>query len=199
MEIIKDLKPVIRKYKFTHWNCCEFTAIEDEFNSKYIEEVIERALDKALSSPTWTGGTDNPFKELADYLNTHSESKNYIIKKMYDYLGITELKNNMIENIKNSGQLKGFRGNKKPINKISQNARADGYLALRDYLEKGYLKLTDKNAIRQLEYIKKIYRPNGLISIQDKGVLLSSIQYSLLLKLIKKIIVFLYCCIRYSL
>ena len=31
MEIIKDLKPVIRKYKFTHWNCCEFTAIEDEF------------------------------------------------------------------------------------------------------------------------------------------------------------------------
>ena len=88
-------------------------AIEDEFNSKYIEEVIERALDKALSSPTWTGGTDNPFKELADYLNTHSESKNYIIKKMYDYLGITELKNNMIENIKNSGQLKGFRGNKK--------------------------------------------------------------------------------------
>ena len=88
-------------------------AIEDEFNSKYIEEVIERALDKALSSPTWTGGTDNPFKELADYLNTHSESKNYIIKKMYDYLGITELKNNMIENIKDSEQLKGFRGNKK--------------------------------------------------------------------------------------
>lgn len=88
-------------------------AIEDEFNSEYIEEVIERALDKALSSPTWTDGTDNPFKELADYLNTHSERKNYIIKQMYDYLGITELKNNMIENIKDSEQLKGFRGNKK--------------------------------------------------------------------------------------
>lgn len=62
----------------------------------------------------------------------------------------------------------GFRGNKKAASKYAFNARADGYLALKDYLEKGYLKLTDKNTIRQLEYIKKIYRPNGLISIQDK-------------------------------
>lgn len=62
----------------------------------------------------------------------------------------------------------GFRGAKKAISKFALNARADGYLALREYLEKGYLKLTDKNAIRQLEYIKKIYKPNGLIAIQDK-------------------------------
>ena len=31
MEIIKDLNPGIGKYKFTHWNCCEFTALENEF------------------------------------------------------------------------------------------------------------------------------------------------------------------------
>ena len=62
----------------------------------------------------------------------------------------------------------GFRGAKKPLSKFALNARADGYLALRDYLEKGYLKLTDKNTIRQLEYIKKVYKPNGLIAIQDK-------------------------------
>ncbi len=62
----------------------------------------------------------------------------------------------------------GFRGAKKPLSKYALNARADGYLALREYLEKGYLKLTDKNTIRQLEYIKKIYKPNGLIAIQDK-------------------------------
>jgi len=62
----------------------------------------------------------------------------------------------------------GFRGAKKPLSKYALNARADGYLALKEYLEKGYLKLTDKNAIRQLEYLKKCYRPNGLISIQDK-------------------------------
>ena len=31
MEIIKDLNPGIRKYKFTHYNCCEFTAFENEF------------------------------------------------------------------------------------------------------------------------------------------------------------------------
>ena len=62
----------------------------------------------------------------------------------------------------------GFRGASKPMSKFAINARADGYLALRDFLEKRYLKLTDKNAIRQLEYIKKIYKPNGLIAIQDK-------------------------------
>ncbi|MBQ2983388.1 MAG: PBSX family phage terminase large subunit [Candidatus Gastranaerophilales bacterium] len=62
----------------------------------------------------------------------------------------------------------GFRGAKKANSKYSLNARADGYLALRDYLEKGYLKLKDKNTIRQLEFIKKIYKPNGLIAIQDK-------------------------------
>ncbi len=62
----------------------------------------------------------------------------------------------------------GFRGVKKAVSKFALNARADGYLALKDYLDKGYLKLSDKNALRQLEYIKKIYKPNGLIAIQDK-------------------------------
>jgi len=62
----------------------------------------------------------------------------------------------------------GFRGAKKSISKFAINARADGYLALKDFIDKGYLKLTDKNTIRQLEYIKKVYKPNGLISIQDK-------------------------------
>lgn len=62
----------------------------------------------------------------------------------------------------------GFRGAKKAISKYSINARSDGYLALSEYLNNGYLKLSDKNCIRQLEYIKKIYKPNGLIAIQDK-------------------------------
>lgn len=35
MEIIKDLNPEIRKYKFIHWGCCEFTALENEF--KFVE------------------------------------------------------------------------------------------------------------------------------------------------------------------
>ena len=61
-----------------------------------------------------------------------------------------------------------FRGAKRPISKFALNARADGYLAFKDYIEKGYLKLTDKNASRQLEYIKKTYKPNGVIAIQDK-------------------------------
>ena len=31
MEIIKDLNSGTRKYKFIHWGCCEFIAIENEF------------------------------------------------------------------------------------------------------------------------------------------------------------------------
>ena len=50
MEIIKDLKPVLRKYKFTHWNCCEFTAIEDEF--KWVVGKYKVSLSKFL----WGGG-----------------------------------------------------------------------------------------------------------------------------------------------
>ncbi len=61
-----------------------------------------------------------------------------------------------------------FRGAKKAISKYALNARADGYLALAEYISKGYLKISDKNTLRQLEYIKKIYKPNGLIGIQDK-------------------------------
>ena len=88
-------------------------AVEEEFNSPYIEKVIGRALDKALASPTWTGGTDNPFKELVDYLNTHQDRRNYIIAKMWQYLGIDKLKQNMIKNITNSEQLKNFKNSRK--------------------------------------------------------------------------------------
>lgn len=31
MEIIKNLDPGIRKYRFTHYDCCEFTALPNEF------------------------------------------------------------------------------------------------------------------------------------------------------------------------
>lgn len=88
-------------------------AVEEEFNSPYIEKVIGRALNKALASPTWTGGTDNPFKELVDYLNAHKDRRNYIIVKMWQYLGIDKLKQNMIENITNSEQLKNFKNSRK--------------------------------------------------------------------------------------
>ena len=62
----------------------------------------------------------------------------------------------------------GFRGAGKPKSKGSGNERADGYTALKDYIENGWLKLTDENAARQLEYIKRVYKPSGLTFIQDK-------------------------------
>ena len=88
-------------------------AIEEEFNSEYMKKVIGRALDKALASPTWTSGNDNPFKELVDYLNAHKDRRNEILDKMWQYLGIDKLKQNMVENIVNSEQLKNFKNSRK--------------------------------------------------------------------------------------
>lgn len=62
----------------------------------------------------------------------------------------------------------GFRGAGKANRKNAINRRADGYLTVKEYLENGWLKLNCKDAIRQIEYIKKIYKPSGLIQIQDK-------------------------------
>ena len=49
MEIIKDLNPGIRKFRFTHYNCCEFTAFENEFNwvvGQYNETVASVVCPK---------------------------------------------------------------------------------------------------------------------------------------------------------
>lgn len=62
----------------------------------------------------------------------------------------------------------GFRGAGKARNPNAGNARADGYLAVKDFLENIWLKLTCENSCRQLEYIKKVYKPSGIIFIQDK-------------------------------
>ena len=62
----------------------------------------------------------------------------------------------------------GFRGAGKPKLKGSGNQRADGYTALKDFIENGWIKLTCENTARQLEYIKRVYKPSGLTYIQDK-------------------------------
>ena len=44
MEIIKDLRPCNKKYKFIHTNCCEFIANGDEFTwtcGRYNETVAK--------------------------------------------------------------------------------------------------------------------------------------------------------------
>lgn len=62
----------------------------------------------------------------------------------------------------------GFRGAGKPKAKGSGNQRADGYLALKEFIENGWLRLTCENSARQIEYLKRVHRPNGLTYIQDK-------------------------------
>ena len=68
MEIIKDLNPGIGKYKFTHWNCCEFTAFENEFKwvvGKYNEttaSVVCKDDDGNELGATYSSGFDLPDK-----------------------------------------------------------------------------------------------------------------------------------------
>ena len=62
----------------------------------------------------------------------------------------------------------GFRGAQKPKEKGAGNQRADGYIATKDFIENGWLKLTCENSARQLEYLKRVYKPSGLTYIQDK-------------------------------
>lgn len=62
----------------------------------------------------------------------------------------------------------GFRGAGKPKSLSTGNQRADGYMALKEFIENGWLKLKDENSTRQVEYMKRIFKPNGLIYIQDK-------------------------------
>lgn len=62
----------------------------------------------------------------------------------------------------------GFRGAGKAKSNNAGNARADGYIATRDFIDNGWLKLNCENSCRQLEYIKIVYKPNGLIFIQSK-------------------------------
>lgn len=62
----------------------------------------------------------------------------------------------------------GFRGAQRPKRLGSGNQRADGYLDTKDFIDNGWLRLTCENSARQLEYIKRIYKPNGLVFIQSK-------------------------------
>ena len=48
------------------------------------------------------------------------------------------------------------------------NQRADGYLCLQEFIDNEFLRINDKDAIAQLEYIKIDERRNGKIYIQAK-------------------------------
>lgn len=61
-----------------------------------------------------------------------------------------------------------FDGAGKSRRENAYNQRADGYLCLKDFIDSEYLRINDKDAIAQLEYIKMIYQRNGQILIQDK-------------------------------
>lgn len=62
-----------------------------------------------------------------------------------------------------------FRGAMQAKNLSNGNARADGYMALKEMLECGFLKLNCQNSARQIEYMKTKWNPNsGRVFILDK-------------------------------
>lgn len=158
-------------------------AIEEEFNSPYMGKIIERALDKALASPTWTGGTNNPFKELVDYLNTHQDRRNYIIAKMWQYLGIDKLKQNMIKNITNSEQLKNFKNSRKS-GKVNLTTSIKGGVqrglmgeALSQVISEAAVKLNTGNSKFTAEQVGSIgAKPDVMLGFQVKVDTVSGIM-----------------------
>ena len=62
-----------------------------------------------------------------------------------------------------------FKGSMSAKNLSNGNARADGYMALKEMIECGFLKLNCQNAARQIEYMKTKWSPNsGRVFILDK-------------------------------
>ena len=76
----------------------------------------------------------------------------------------------IICSLKNSLQnVVAFRGAMQAKNLSNGNARADGYMALKEMLECGFLKLNCQNSARQIEYMKTKWNPNsGRVFILDK-------------------------------
>lgn len=62
----------------------------------------------------------------------------------------------------------GFRGAGAAKNLACGNQRADGYMAVKEFIDNGWLKIRCENTVRQLEYIKRDYKPSGLTYIQNK-------------------------------
>ena len=93
-------------------------AVDFVFDSPLIDGIVEKALERAMKSSTWTDSDDEPFKELMEYLDSHSNQKTYILQQMWRNLGIENLRTKMKETIKDSEQLKNFKRNlkKNPIN-----------------------------------------------------------------------------------
>lgn len=62
-----------------------------------------------------------------------------------------------------------FRGAMQAKNPQYGNARADGYIALKEMLDLGFLRLNNQNTARQIEYMKTKWSPqSGRVFIMDK-------------------------------
>ena len=71
-----------------------------------------------------------------------------------------------------------FHGAGKSFRQNACNARADGYLTLKDYIDNEWIEIPQDDTREQIEFTKKQYKPNGTIIIQKKEELKAEIGES---------------------
>lgn len=112
---------------------------------------------------TWTSADTDVTK--GKVMNLYAKWQPNVLIGDADGLGypiMCSLKNSL----ENVVMFRGALQAKKPTN---GNARADGYMALKEMLEGGYLKLNCQNTARQIEYMKTKWSPtSGKVFILDK-------------------------------
>lgn len=130
---------------------------------KLIKQVNSTAWQDSLTIKWSEPDTDITIGKI---INFHSQYKPDILVLDADGVGYA-ITNSIKKTIENTIAFRGAGKIKNP-NCNAINARAEGYLTLKSFIQNNFLKITDDETIRQIEYLKVIYKPSGQIAIQTK-------------------------------
>lgn len=129
------------------------------------KRLVQRSMSVWEEAETITWSEADTDITKGKIMNIYAKWKPNFLIGDADSLGypiVCSLKNSL-ENVV------AFRGAMKAKVLTNGNARADGYMALKEMLECGFLKLNCQNASRQVEYMKTKWNPNsGRIFMLDK-------------------------------
>lgn len=129
------------------------------------KRLVQRSMSVWEEAETITWSEADTDITKGKIMNIYAKWKPNFLIGDADGLGypiICSLKNSL-ENVV------AFRGAMQAKNLSNGNARADGYMAVKEMLECGFLKLNCQNSARQVEYMKTKWNPNsGRVFILDK-------------------------------
>ncbi len=129
------------------------------------KRLVQRSMSVWEDAETITWSEPDTDITKGKIINLYAKWKPDLLIADADGLGYS-----IVCSLKNSlDNVTAFRGAMKAKNIAYGNARADGYMALKEMLECGFLKLNCSNTARQLEYMKTKWSPNsGRTFILDK-------------------------------